>query len=610
MALTTATVLLAGCSSTSKSGQLPAGVAELRQRLAAFEKPLGGDDAQRAWEGLAAAVDDATAQGTSQSILSREVLLWESGQLGTADGQKTFMANAAALNGRIVSVGVPSTPSAPPLGAGTTQGRVERPAVYRQAPNGGGLSFYFVNGVLNNFDSSTVGAGLLSTTLSQQLGYPVNVHLQFNASSASIAAYTYSACQEAQRVTADNPIPENQDLVKGICRLSAAGAAVLPEAVIADVSQVIGQKVADPDFASDPVNVSLLQHVRDDLSKGLRVVLISHSQGGLFLRNVLPRIGSGKPVGALYIAPPFGSGQELNSNPTRYVMFEWDWLLAGISSVDPTVKAAPPQTVYDGSAGSRLNIHYLSNYLYCGSDSAKQVGDRTRELVDYVNSVPSRVGPPPELRTSSGLPGSAAPVALGGDGLLPVQASASCVAPPQSPSESQSSQSPSAPSESPSAPSESPSATTESPSAPSESPSTPSESPSATTETPSSPAGTPTTPTQTPPGTPSASAIQYYVFLLTNVSGGNVLVGTLQDVMGKRTCDFVDGGLCADAGGADVPVQYVAKLGPYPTLTDAQAAFCAAATNQRPGPPAAGGTKVDIFGGSYWIDNISFTCPS
>ncbi|MFE7526558.1 hypothetical protein ACFU7Y_12615 [Kitasatospora sp. NPDC057542] len=566
--LGTVAALLAGCSSSPESGPTPsasAGAAEVQQSLAAFEKPLGAQDAQRAWEGLAAAVGAASARGVDHDTISREVLLWESRQLSTSEGQQTFMADAAALNGRVVSVGGASgAPPAPTLGAAPAGGS-GRPAAFRQASPGAGLSFYFVNGVLNNFDSATVNANLLSATLSRQLGYPVSVKLQFNASSANIAVYTYSACQEAQRATADNPIQENRDLAKAICGLSVGGAAVLPEAVMADVSGTISRKALDPNFALDGVNASLLKNAQDDLNKGLRVVLISHSEGGLYLRNVLPRIGAGKPVGALYVAPPFGSGQELNANPTRYVMFEWDWLLAGISSVDFTTKAVAPQTVYDGSTASRFNLHYLSNYLYCGSDSAKQVGDRTRELVDFVNSVPASRG-------------GARPGLSGGDGLPPRQGVQGCPVPQ---------------------PEQSPTPT------PTETPSgSPTGSP---TET---PAETPSeTPTEaTPSGSPSSPAGAYYVFLLTNVSGGNVLVGSLDDVQGKRTCDFADGGLCADAGGQDVPVQYTAELGPYPTLTDAQAAYCANAANPHPGPGAVG-TKVDIFGGSYWTDNIDFSCP-
>jgi hypothetical protein len=98
----------------------------------------------------------------------------------------------------------------------------------------------------------------------------------------------------------------------------------------------------------------------------------------------------------------------------------------------------------------------------------------------------------------------------------------------------------------------------------------------------------------------------YYVFVLTNVaSPGNIFVGTLTAVQGKLTCDFTDGGQCADAGGADVPVTYTENLGPYATCAEATDAYDAAATNPH---PAFGGEKVFIFGNSYFIDNKGMWC--
>ncbi|WP_194235750.1 hypothetical protein [Streptomyces sp. CB01881] len=587
--LAAALTLVAGCSS-SPGGSLPSGgaspsgapsaggsggpssaaVATLRQSLAAFERPLSGDDAQRALEGLSAALDGAVAQGVDQGTIDAELVIWELRQLSTPEGGQTYLANGAALAGHVLRAAEPSPSAAPTLGAGA--------AAYRDTPNGGaGLSFYFVNGVLNNFDSSTRLKQLLEESLTRSLGFPVHINLAFNPSSLKIADYVASTCREATRVTKDHPIKEAEGLVQSVCVLTGFGAGVLPVAVTTDFIQSITQKVADPNFASDPVNVKLLGDVQNDLQQGKRVVLISHSQGGLFLRNVLPRIGAGQPVGALLIAPPYGTGQELAADPTRYVMFEHDWLLEeGVSHVDPTVVAAEPQTVYDGSTYSTFTIHYLNNYLYCGSASEKQIGDRAREVVAWVNSVPaSRGGARPELPASPW----ASPR---GDG-LPAQAP-TCPAPP--------------------AGSETPTPT-ESPSTPAtESPAT--ESPTAESPTAESPTATPT---ESP--TESATAVAaYYVFVLTNVATpGNILVGTLQDVVGKRTCDFTDGGLCADAGGQDVPVQYTPQLGPFPTLQDAQAAYCANAANPHTGPGGAG-TKVDIFGDGYWADNIDFACPA
>ena len=104
----------------------------------------------------------------------------------------------------------------------------------------------------------------------------------------------------------------------------------------------------------------------------------------------------------------------------------------------------------------------------------------------------------------------------------------------------------------------------------------------------------------------AAPAAPYYVFVLTNVaSPGNIWVGQVSDLAGKDTCDFTDGGLCADAGGQNVPVTYTENLGPYPTCATATAAYNAAAMSPH---PAFGGEKVYIFGNSYFIDDMSGWC--
>lgn len=111
------------------------------------------------------------------------------------------------------------------------------------------------------------------------------------------------------------------------------------------------------------------------------------------------------------------------------------------------------------------------------------------------------------------------------------------------------------------------------------------------------------------PAHPSArvaagAADQYYVGLLTNVED-NVYVGTQASLNGKYTCQFADGGLCASAGGANTPINFQTELGPYATCADATAAYKAAAMNPH---PAFGGTKVYIFGGSYFLDDMGTWC--
>ena len=95
-------------------------------------------------------------------------------------------------------------------------------------------------------------------------------------------------------------------------------------------------------------------------------------------------------------------------------------------------------------------------------------------------------------------------------------------------------------------------------------------------------------------------ADEYYVLLLTNVED-NVYVGSEASLASEHSCDLPDGGPspCTTA------ITYTVQLGPYPTCAAATAAYNAAAMNPH---PAFGGTKVYIFGGSYFIDDMSYWC--
>lgn len=97
-----------------------------------------------------------------------------------------------------------------------------------------------------------------------------------------------------------------------------------------------------------------------------------------------------------------------------------------------------------------------------------------------------------------------------------------------------------------------------------------------------------------------SAAASYYVLLLTNVED-NVYVGTEASLQGVNACDLPDGGPSPCSN----PVTYTVELGPYATCAAATAAYNAAAMNPH---PAFGGTKVYIFGGSYFIDDMGFWC--
>jgi hypothetical protein len=108
--------------------------------------------------------------------------------------------------------------------------------------------------------------------------------------------------------------------------------------------------------------------------------------------------------------------------------------------------------------------------------------------------------------------------------------------------------------------------------------------------------------------TPSTTQDKYAVFLLTNIAGGSIWVGSEQEIQTKPVCSFPGGGLCKNDG-TDALVQYVKESQDFASYDDAQAAYCAAPKSNVRSLPLTGGTKANIFGGDYWIDTAP-SCPS
>jgi hypothetical protein len=115
----------------------------------------------------------------------------------------------------------------------------------------------------------------------------------------------------------------------------------------------------------------------------------------------------------------------------------------------------------------------------------------------------------------------------------------------------------------------------------------------------------------TVPSVTSGSASQpYAVFVLTNISGGSVWVGQEANLKNAITCNFWGGGLCADAGGQDVPVAYIKKTQDFNTIDQATQSWC----NELSGKPiqdwtaVTGDKKAGVYGGMYWI-GLAPSCP-
>ncbi|MGA9098325.1 MAG: tetratricopeptide repeat protein [Methanotrichaceae archaeon] len=96
---------------------------------------------------------------------------------------------------------------------------------------------------------------------------------------------------------------------------------------------------------------------------------------------------------------------------------------------------------------------------------------------------------------------------------------------------------------------------------------------------------------------------KYAVFLLTNLEGGSVWVGSEQQLETSKVGDFPGG------GGSDDKVQYVKESQDFSSYDDAVAAYCAAPKSNVRSLPLTGGTKANIYGGDYWIDTAP-PCPS
>ncbi len=169
------------------------------------------------------------------------------------------------------------------------------------------------------------------------------------------------------------------------------------------------------------------------------MIVIGHSQGTLFLRNLMSQINTWwdglradgqvpdcastdgqpslsapppPPIAALYIAPAFASttsnglgessADDISHGSQRYVSLAGDILnqrVAGfaVGAVPPTAQPTPQQwngTVLDGLLTTHTLIGgYLAKDPFgAPTPSRQQVIDRFHELVDYVTSVPGIEG--------------------------------------------------------------------------------------------------------------------------------------------------------------------------------------------------------------------------
>lgn len=609
----------------------------LRTRLTTLSSPLQGHDAQRAFEDLGSAMLAAHEAGIDFPLIRREVAVAEEKAASTSSGWDALVRTSAALNGHTLRLALKSQ------GRASSAPSPETRRAVRLAADTASPQLYYVNGVLNTWGGALEGyLELESAVFGADPDAAANMSFVYNWSTLQFGAHT-DPCIESLIGSSFSSIKRLNEACGKTFGIIKSFLYLIPMGII----QPTLQKVFDFttfEHSSMPVLETLLPMVKANIQDGKRVVLLSHSQGGLFLRAAMNKLQQWwtsdfrkayyrgckqdrPPVGALYIAPPFGSdstfgqGSNIDADPTRYVMLKGDFLTR-LPPVKPISSAAftsipknPPQFVASDSiipGKARLDgfeVHRILNYLQETSESRQQIINKFTLLSGYVNGL-SGVDDLCEVKVSGVDPGDAPGgsssfhVTVRGTGFTPTATlqfctsdGSSCI-PANSITYVESSKGSQMTADL---------NTRDATAGDYDVIATVRTADGKSIKSPACPAclhvhGEQPSPTPSPT-VPPAPPANYYVFILSNVSShpGSIFVGTMDQVQGKFTCGFTDGGLCSDQGGKDTPVQYEAKLGPFSTQEEATAAYCQALTNVYTMP--LGGVKGTIFGDVYWLDN-------
>lgn len=99
----------------------------------------------------------------------------------------------------------------------------------------------------------------------------------------------------------------------------------------------------------------------------------------------------------------------------------------------------------------------------------------------------------------------------------------------------------------------------------------------------------------------------FAVYLMTNVSGGSIWVGSERALRRKKTCHFQGGGLCRKGSPM---VQYRALSRSFKAFKLAALEYCRNRTTYPKAVPLTRGKKATVYGRSYWVtDAPNHYCP-
>ncbi|MEU6683595.1 hypothetical protein [Streptomyces sp. NPDC046832] len=417
-------LVMAGGAEKRKPSAQQSAMAVLRERLAATDERLSGDEVLPTFQRLADAMVAAGDSGLSQADILGEVLAAHVRQWKRPGGMEVFLANNRALGDRARAGDTLaiSPASAAPDGRSRrsdgSPGAADGPAAEGrnlplQAPAPPKVVPIFANGVLNSGQQ----AGEAAASLSKTLGLKQTMDDAYNRSATDAPSNVANGQAMAQQIKNNIADPATRDLVDSLSsdRFIWPGGALAPAFGVDlfknSLSQLVLQYGGSEEAArANTAYPGLMKKAREALMNGDRVILIGHSEGGFpvwqakkdldkeiaELRKNRGEAPAPSPVGGLYIAPPFGAKDktDLSTGGNRYVLLNGD-VLNGIegTGIATTAEPTPPQPPADSlDPRDAVTPHLLNTYTQDGSTSRQQIIDAFHDLSGYVCKSPAATG--------------------------------------------------------------------------------------------------------------------------------------------------------------------------------------------------------------------------
>ncbi|TJZ42271.1 hypothetical protein FCH28_35250 [Streptomyces piniterrae] len=408
--------LVAACGSEEKPPSEKSPREVLKERLIATEKRLPRDEVLPTFQALADAMAAARDAGMGQDAMLGEVLASHVRHWKRPAGIKETLANNQALGdqaraGHVVTVPAPASQNDKPRGGvGRYRAAGRGPAAQLTPTKPQDVVGIFGNGVLNTSQEATQAATALGGALGQKIEEAYNVSAKDAATSFANGQAMGRAVREKQEIPEVKQYVDMMVKREGVPAKGSAGAMgvdVFAQKLPSLFLQYEGQAWKAQE---NTAYAALMAQGRAALGAGKPVILISHSEGGFPVREAKRDLDkevakfrqdhgqpdAPSPVGALYIAPPFGdeTTSSLNTEDSKYVLLRGDFInLINDIRLRPTAEPTGNQpSAWSTNMGDTVTLHLLNTYLQDGTDSRQQVIKAFNELKDHVCGQPAVTG--------------------------------------------------------------------------------------------------------------------------------------------------------------------------------------------------------------------------